>query len=261
MIKALFLDIDGTLVSFNTHTIPSSTIAALTEVKKRGTRIFIATGRPLAIINNLQPIEHLIDGYITANGAYCFIGNEEVVCMPIPKEDVQRVIQLSDKLKFSCIVVSKTEIMVHNADELFDSIFRNMLNVTNIQDNVPADAFLNQPVLQLTPLITTEQEEQIMTQLDECMSTRWYPAFTDITLRGVDKAAGIDAFVAHQGLKLSQTMAIGDGGNDIAMLQHAGIGVAMGNANDDVKAVADFVTASVDEDGVVLALKQVGLID
>lgn len=260
MIKALFLDINGTLVSFNTHSIPSSTVTALEQARARGVRIFIATGRPLAIINNLHDIEHLIDGYITANGAYCFIGNEEVLCMPIPAEDVERVIALSDEQGFSCIVVSKTGIMVHNADDLFDSIFRKMLNVTNIQDDVPASEFSDQPILQLTPLITTQQEAALLPQLQHCMSTRWYPAFTDITLTGIDKAAGIDAFVAHQGLLLSETMAIGDGGNDIAMLRHAGIGVAMGNASAEVQRVADFVTSSVDEEGVKKALEKFGVI-
>lgn len=260
MIKALFLDIDGTLVSFDTHIIAPSTIDALNRAKSRGIQIFIATGRPLAIINNLQPIEHLIDGYITANGAYCFTGDNEVLCKPIPRKDVELVIQLSDELNFSCIVVSKTGIMVHNADELFDKIFRNMLNVTNINDNVPVSGFIEDTILQLTPLITPEQESRIMPLLPGCMSTRWYPAFTDITLTGIDKAAGIDAFVARLGIKLTETMAIGDGGNDIAMLQHAGIGVAMGNASDEVKAAADYVTTSVENDGIRNALVRFNVI-
>lgn len=53
MIKALFFDIDGTLVSFNTHEIPSSALSAITEAKAKGIKIFIATGRPKEIINNL----------------------------------------------------------------------------------------------------------------------------------------------------------------------------------------------------------------
>lgn len=56
-------------------------------------------------------------------------------------------------------------------------------------------------------------------------------------------------------IPLKECMAFGDGGNDIAMLQHAGIGVAMGNADDDVKQYADYVTDSVDEDGIFKALK------
>ena len=70
-IKALFFDIDGTLVSFKSHRIPQSTVDALEQAKKNGVEVYISTGRPKQIINNLGQIEHLIDGYITANGARC----------------------------------------------------------------------------------------------------------------------------------------------------------------------------------------------
>ena len=59
---------------------------------------------------------------------------------------------------------------------------------------------------------------------------------------------------------MNECMAFGDGGNDIAMLQHAGIGVAMGNAEDDVKQYADYITDSVDEDGIFKALKHLNII-
>ena len=74
-IKALFFDIDGTLVSFKTHKIPQSTVDALEQAKKNGVEVYISTGRPQLIINNLGQIEHLIDGYITTNGARCFVGD------------------------------------------------------------------------------------------------------------------------------------------------------------------------------------------
>ena len=61
---------------------------------------------------------------------------------------------------------------------------------------------------------------------------------------------------SHYGLDVSETMAFGDGGNDIGMLSHAGIGVAMGNASDEVKAAASYVTSSVDEDGIARALEK-----
>lgn len=74
-IKALFFDIDGTLVSFTSHTVPASTVEALEEAHRRGVGIYISTGRPMAFITNLKPIAHLIDGYITTNGAYCVVGD------------------------------------------------------------------------------------------------------------------------------------------------------------------------------------------
>jgi hydroxymethylpyrimidine pyrophosphatase-like HAD family hydrolase len=77
MTKALFFDIDGTLVSFNTHRIPSSAIEAMEAAHGKGIRIFIATGHPKSIINNLSELQklNLIDGYITMNGTYCFVEN------------------------------------------------------------------------------------------------------------------------------------------------------------------------------------------
>ena len=89
---------------------------------------------------------------------------------------------------------------------------------------------------------------------------RWHPAFVDITTKGCTKQQGIDEIIRHFGISLDETMAFGDGGNDISMIQHAAIGVAMGNALDSVKAVADYITDSVDEDGIANALKHFGVI-
>lgn len=69
MVKAIFFDIDGTLVSFETHKIPASTQEALKTLRDKGIKIFIATGRPQCLINNLGDLE--FDGYITVNGSYC----------------------------------------------------------------------------------------------------------------------------------------------------------------------------------------------
>ena len=107
MIKAIFFDIDGTLVSFNTHgtlvsfnthRIPQSAIDAISMAKAKGVRIYISTGRPLSLINNLDEIKHLIDGYITANGALCFSGDKIISCTPVPEEDVMTVIKFSDSM-------------------------------------------------------------------------------------------------------------------------------------------------------------------
>ena len=66
--------------------------------------------------------------------------------------------------------------------------------------------------------------------------------------------------ISRSDMKLEETMAFGDGGNDISMLRHAAIGIAMGQAKEDVKAAADYVTASIDEDGISKAMKHFGII-
>lgn len=90
---------------------------------------------------------------------------------------------------------------------------------------------------------------------------RWNPLFADVVPAGVDKAEGIDRLLARFRIGLDETMAFGDGGNDIPMLRHVGTGVAMGNADEAVKAEADYVTTSVDEEGIARALRHFGLID
>ena len=71
----------------------------------------------------------------------------------------------------------------------------------------------------------------------------------------IDKGRGLEIIAGHEGLRLDECMAFGDGGNDIAILRKAGTGVAMGNAGATVKAAADYVTDTIDSDGVANALR------
>ena len=103
---ALFFDIDGTLVSFQTHEIPPSTILALTQAKANGHKVFIATGRPPIIITNLGAIEHLIDGYVTTNGALCFVGDDVVTCKSIPQEEARLVVEDAQEKQYGVIVIA-----------------------------------------------------------------------------------------------------------------------------------------------------------
>ena len=91
--------------------------------------------------------------------------------------------------------------------------------------------------------------------LIHCHTTHWNPGFADVNMRGCGKQLGIDCLLQYYGIRLGETLAFGDGGNDISMLRHVAIGVAMGNASDEVKRVADYITNSVDDNGIWNALK------
>ena len=233
---ALFFDIDGTLVSFKTHEIPPSTILALTQAKANGSRVYIATGRPPIIITNLGAIEHLIDGYI-------------------PKEDVMTCVEDSKAKGYSLIVVGRKDVAVLDPSGDVDRIFRQMLAVKNLDKASPLDVVLEQDILQMTPFFPADYESELMARMPKCVSGRWHPEFTDITANGADKGKGILAIARHEGFDPSRTIAFGDGGNDTSMILQAGIGIAMGNAIADLKRQSDFVTTSVDDDGVLHALR------
>ena len=257
---ALFFDIDGTLVSFATHEIPASTVSALTQAKANGHRIFIATGRPPLIINNLGAIEHLIDGYVTTNGALCFVGGETIRCKEIPKEDVLTLVEDAQEKSYGLIVVGERDVAVLDPHNEVYRVFRGEIAVENLDLAKPLDVVLRQRILQLTPFFTEAYERSMMERITGCTSGRWHPAFTDITAKGADKGEGILAMAEHLGLNPKHTMAFGDGGNDTSMIKAAGIGVAMGNALESLKRDADYTTTAVDDDGVMNALRHYGLI-
>ena len=257
---ALFFDIDGTLVSFESHQIPPSTILALTQAKANGHKLFIATGRPPIIITNLGAIEHLIDGYVTTNGALCFVGDEVVSCKHIPADEARLVVEDSIEKNYGVIVIGEKDVAVLDPKGDVDMIFRQHLAVENLNLAKPVEYVLQQRIMQITPFFDKDYEQKLMQRLPGCTSGRWHPAFTDITALGADKGEGVLAMAAYLGFDPKYTMAFGDGGNDTSMIRTAGIGVAMGNAIDDLKKEADFVTTSVDEDGILNALRHYGLI-
>ena len=255
MIKALFLDIDGTLVSMTTHRIPDSAIAAVKLAKRKGIKIFIATGRPKAIINNISQLEdaNLIDGYITMNGACVIVEDKAISKNIMSKYEVQTILEFCKENGVSCPVISENDAWVFQPTPKYDEIFYGTLNVRPLRTCSIEDA-LKTDIFQLTPFLTEEEKEPLHKLIPDCEFVRWHPDFADVGASGSTKAGGIDTLAKHFGFTIEETMAIGDGGNDITMLKHAKIGVAMGNASSRVKAVANYVTSHIDENGLYNAL-------
>ena len=256
-IKAVFFDIDGTLVSFKSHTVPESARRAIARLREQGVKVFIATGRLMkhvAIVNDIE-----VDGYITVNGGYCITSAGEVIFeSAFPRATVERVIDLSEQYGFDLNVMTHEDMYVSSMGERVKKI-ASMINIMPTVADVRAIA-ATQPVVQMCPYISRELEQEIMPLLPDCVGSRWIETFMDLNVRGVDKSLGIQQVINYYGLTMAEAMAFGDGGNDLPMVRDAAVGVAMGNACDELKAVADYITSSVDEDGVSRALEHFGLI-
>lgn len=260
MVKAIFFDIDGTLVSFDTHSVPASTRRALNQLREKGIKLFIATGRPKALM--MDAVGDLdFDGYITLNGAHCFTANHQDIYKGcIPKEDIERLIgyhRRHPETPFVFVDEAGWFITHNNAD--VEKVAR--LIEIEVPPTTPIEAAREKEILQIMGYFKEDEDKEIFSRiLTHCEPMRWYPLFADIIARGNSKSRGIDKVLAYYGIDLKDTMAFGDGGNDIPMLKHAGTGIAMGNASETVKAVADYVTASVDEDGILHALQHFGIL-
>ena len=256
-IKAVFFDIDGTLVSFTTHTVPDSAREAIKRLRERGIKVFIATGRLLRHTDVVRDIE--VDGYITVNGSYCLTSSGEVIYeQAFPQQTVERIFSFMEQYGFAMELMTQENIFV---EEITPEVQR----AIDMVDIVPAIAPLReiaakQKVFQVCPYISHELEQEILPQLPECVGSRWTELFMDVNMRGIDKSIAARKVMEYYGFTMDESMAFGDGGNDLPMVRDAAVGVAMGNACDELKAVADYITSSVDEDGVSRALEHFGLI-
>lgn len=251
--KAIFFDIDGTLVSFQTHRVPESALQAVHRVRQLGVKVFIATGRPLPFIDNLGELEY--DGIISFTGAHCQLADGTVIAQhAIDPRDVERMVRYLDHHAMPTAFAFADEVFTTPGNEVSTEVYR-LLDLTPPRQGSPSEA-LSRPVLQIISFFTAEQDAEIMGEiLPHCEAQRWHPTFADVIAAGNSKSSGIDSVLRHFGIDLSEAMAFGDGGNDKDMLQHVGMGIAMGNASDEVKACARHITSSVDEDGVARALE------
>lgn len=264
MIKAIFFDIDGTLVSFRTHGIPDSALRALGALREKGIRLFVASGRHPSDIFTVSDFP--FDGYVALNGGYCLAGNDEVIFRrEIAPSDIERMIRWQQgPEKFACVLAGEREMCLNFVDERVTRV-RKLVETGNPARVMPFgewSAVARRGVLQLIAFFSPEEEPKLMREVfPNCRSMRWNPLFTDIVPAGVNKAEGIDRMLERFGLRPDEAMAFGDGGNDIPMLEHAGISIAMGNADPAVKKAADYVTTSVDDHGIARALRHFGLIE
>lgn len=256
-IKAVFFDIDGTLISFKTGKIPESTQNALKKLREKGIKVIVATGRS---INSLHHISHLeFDGFITFNGAYCVTTSRELISRyTIAPADIESLIRYAGEAPLSYSLMYEDKVEINDATPEVVGMYA---HVNLPVPPVHTEYIDIQNVLQANIFLRPEAEEEFMEKvMPNSISSRWTPLFADVNAGGITKQLGIENFCTHFGIDTADTMAFGDGGNDISMLKFVKIGVAMGNANDAVKQIADFVTDEVDEHGIERALIRFGLL-
>lgn len=257
MIKAIFFDIDGTLIDHKTKMMPDSTKKALTLLQNNGIKVFVATGRSPINLDIVRK-SFRFDGYLCCNGQYCFNDDRIIYEKYINNEDLKTLLPYINEnnipVLFAEVTRSYSNIHNHRLD----------LNAKHLNDDrYPirnAEDIVNQRIVQMMAYIDEKDDQEFLKYAPSCKSVRWTPRFADIIPIDGGKNIGIDKIIEYYSISLDETMAFGDGNNDISMLKHVGIGVAMGNADETVKEASDFVTKSVNEDGIYFALKRFSLI-
>lgn len=255
-IKIAFFDIDGTLVEFGKHKISDRVTKTLNQLKENGIILCIATGRPLKSVPHFEGIE--FDAFLTFNSSYCCTHNDVIFKNPIPKEDVNKIIENATRINRPVSIASATRMGANGKDrDLIDYYAISNQEVEVLDD---FDRLKEEDIYQMMMGCREEEYSQILKDVTGAKITAWWPRAADIIPTNGGKGIGVAKILEYYRLTKDEAIAFGDGSNDIEMLQAVGLGVAMDNAADNVKAIADDVCGSVSEDGIYHYCQKLNLI-
>ena len=257
MIKAIFFDIDGTLVSHTKRDIPEGVLTALDELRAKGILLFIASGRHISEFPALPLHDYPFDGYVTQTGQICYNGAFETIYeQPFTDEDTESLVRMFNEREIPIVLLNDRSLYINFVNEYVVRT-QNAIN-TPIP---PIDSYHGEKLYGATVFGESATIDRVEERLTASRATRWNRFAADIVLGEAGKANGIRKMLDHYGISRDEIMAFGDADNDLDMISFAGIGVVMGNGTERMKEIADYVTASVDEGGVVEALRHFGLIE
>lgn len=255
--KAVFFDIDGTLLSHITNTVPVSALDAIRQLREQGILVFLATGRHRSHLESLPALRGLeYDGAVSLNGGYCYDAVGRIFHNPICREDIAALLDWLEANPTPCGFTEEhcTYVNFYNdrVHQVHTAIHTPLLPLGDLRWG------LEQPVYQI--LLYLYAEDPVPPCMPHTRTTRWFTGGVDIIPAEGGKALGIQKVLEHYGIDKAETMAFGDGDNDLDMFGAVGFAVAMGNSVPQLLAAADHITDDADNDGIAKALKQFGLI-
>lgn len=264
-------DFDGTLLRSD-HTISQFTINVINEYVSKGGTFIINSGRMckslLFELNKTKLIDILSNGHI--------IGYNGAMIMKVGTKQI--VYHNSIDYKVAAQLIKYVKPLVAGMQIYFDEnlyckqitpITTDYMLVTGVEAtelNMELDEYILLNKQNITKLLAFAQSDVVSQQIeiikkdfDTVTAANSISTFLEITAKNVDKSTGIMYLLNNSSLTMNNCLAFGDGGNDIQMLKEAALGVAVSNASDSVKKVADMVCESNDNDGVAKVVKQMCL--
>lgn len=260
-IKMLVLDIDGTILN-NKFQMSENVEHCLKRLNDMGIKVVLATGR----MYNATKL--LISQLQLKTPVICYQG--ALVINPIDDRVLykQNISEKQARLIVNYLRMTKFHINLYQNDKLYvendNHLVRNYVVERKIGYSV-AESFDEMRLDDVNKILAIDEDIErvnvLVKKLNEgfskdILAIKSMPKFCEITNKLATKGKAIEYLANYWDIKKSQIMAIGDQDNDIEMLKSAGVGVAMGNSTAKLKAVADFITKSVDEDGVVHAVQE-----
>lgn len=280
--RIVFIDVDGTILEHGSSVAPS-TVFAIRRARANGHRVFLCTGRARGDIDPLV-LAIGFDGAISNGGVTATVGDELVVSRLMPEPAVQRLVaaleghgihyflQTDDEVFASSGMTALVREYVRRvqSDDEARGVARPEDSLAGLANRTYRDVS-DAPVEEVAKAVFVSLESDGLTVLESEIGGEFHivpgsiplpgGANGEICLLGTNKGSAIDLVLAHLGEDPGDVIGIGDSWNDVEMFEVCGTSVAMGNAEPELKALADFVTTSISADGVWNAFTRLGLID
>lgn len=275
--RAIFLDVDGTYVN-DRGVVPASARAAVAAARANGHLVFLCTGRSLAELwDDIMSVG--FDGVIAAAGGYVDVGGQVLLQRHFALEDVRHVVDFFDangveyyleanaglfgspgvKPRLRQLLyggITDEDVLAELERGLGPFIDSLIDGQDVIRDDINKVSFLDSEVT----LDTIRAEFGGRLHVIATTVPQFGPHSGEISLAGITKSTAIELLITHEGIDRADTVAFGDGHNDLDMLEYVAVGIAMGNADPALVAVADGVTGTADEDGIATGFAELGLI-
>jgi len=261
--RIIFFDVDGTLIDCaqGMSRILDSTVDAIKKLRENGHLVVLATGRPKSFLND--EITNLnFDAYITSNGANIEVNNEIIYNKTIDKKTLKEVISMSKKEEIDYIFEGHDFSYFSN---LNTETIKKLIRIFSISNKYLTDIWDFKDILcnKMVLIFKNELQRQLSFELlKDKFNFMRHPGQTsyDVYFKDCTKADGIKVLLDYLNIGIEDTFAFGDGTNDIEMFQAVKYGVAMGNANEELKNISYLVTNDVFSHGIYNALSRLQLI-
>ena len=257
-----FFDVDGTLLPFGKG-LPDSALEAILDAKKEGHRVFVSTGRsPSEMDKALSPIP--FDGGVYSAGCLVMAEGKILEEKRYREDQVEEVLTYLKRMgHLAMIQTSSGTYMSSKAYEFFkESLIKsNGISIKIpglvVTDSIPEDLEVKK-VLVLSPSGKVDEVRRDLGDkyniVDNTVGLK-QSDMAEICLMGVDKGSGIKTILSYFGDDRKSSVGVGDGANDIEMIDYCGLGIAMGNADERLKEKADWITGDVNQDGLKKAIE------
>lgn len=255
--KIVFFDIDGTLVN-KEGIIPISTKESVKKLKESNIEVVISSRRGPSQLKHIAD-ELEIDSFVSLTGSYVVYKGEIIYNQPLPASTVKKLIEYSTQHGDAIVYLGSEGVYASQIEHPHvNETFLNWLKLEYPMFLQPNSVEI--PIYQFL-LYCPQDKEKIYKELfTDLHFIRWHPLSSEITPRKGSKAKGIDVLLNNLNISPEEAVAFGDSLNDREMLSFVGMGIAMGNAHNEVKPFDKFTTKHIDEDGIYYGLKKIGLI-